>query len=467
MPSLRTLRRPHRHLITAALAACLAGLPHPAAAGGAPLPESVTAADSGRVPAKVLEQRRAALLERMEPGIALVRSADPRETSSYAQDSNFRQANNFFYLTGLETPGSWLVLFKPETGPGKEMLYVPERNLAEERWTGASLGPGEETERRTGIETVRAASQFEAEVLRQLRFPGGLREYPQVYLELGEGAVGSRELVELAMESRRTIVDLGRQLAELRVVKDSLELAQLRAAIDITAAAQREAMKAAEPGMYEYELEAVVEYVFRSRGAERVGFPTIVGSGPNSVILHYDKNRRWMEAGDLVVIDAGAESGYYTADVTRTFPVSGKFSKRQREVYELVLATQRAVIDSIRPGVAAWELGRIARRFMREHSNGLCGDASCDRYFVHGVSHWLGMDVHDVGDYARPLEPGMVLTVEPGIYLPEEGLGVRIEDDILVTEDGHEVLSAAAPKTVQEIEALMLEEGVCGRAVGQ
>ena len=155
-----------------------------------------------------------------------------------------------------------------------------------------------------------------------------------------------------------------------------------------------------------------------------------------------------MEEGDLVVIDAGAEYGYYTADITRTFPVSGKFTKRQRKVYELVLATQKTVIDSVRPGRTVWDL--------RGNSDGLC-TGGCDRYFAHGLSHWLGMDVHDVGDYSAKLEPGMVLTIEPGLYLADEGLGVRIEDDVLVTETGHEVLSIGAPRTVEEIEALMKE----------
>jgi len=264
-----------------------------------------------------------------------------------------------------------------------------------------------------------------------------------------------REFIDRALEARRTITDLGGQLAELRLVKDSVEVARLRRAAAITAKAQRAAMEGARPGMHEYELEAIVEFVFRSNGAERVGFPTIVGSGPNSVILHYDKNRRRTEENDLVVIDAGAEYGYYTADVTRTFPVSGKFTKRQREIYELVLATQLAIIDSIRPGRSALDMNGIARRYLRDNSKDLCGDATCDRYLPHGVGHWLGMNVHDVGSYNRPFEPGMVLTVEPGIYIPAENLGVRIEDDVLVTEEGHEVLSAGAPKTVEEIEAAM------------
>jgi Xaa-Pro aminopeptidase len=324
-------------------------------------------------------------------------------------------------------------------------------------WTGRRAGTVEEVSRLTGIDQVRPASRFDAEIKNQLRQTQGPNSMERIYIPFGDRSADVQALAEAAMEARRSLSDLGKALAESRLVKDSLEIARLRRAIDITAAAQREAMRGAEPGMFEYELEAIVEYVFRSFGAERVGFPTIVGSGPNSVILHHDTNRRRTTAGDLVVIDAGAEYGYYTADVTRTFPVSGEFTPRQRGIYELVLATQKTVIAAVRPGVTIWALEGIARRYMREHSGELCGDATCDRYFVHGLCHWLGMDVHDVGDYTRALEPGMVLTVEPGIYLADEGLGVRIEDDVLVTETGHEVLSATAPKSVEEIESLMAE----------
>jgi Xaa-Pro aminopeptidase len=180
-----------------------------------------------------------------------------------------------------------------------------------------------------------------------------------------------------------------------------------------------------------------------------------VGSGPNSVALHYDTNRRKMLAGDVVVMDIGAEFGYLTADVTRTAPVSGSFTPRQRAIYRLVLATQQTAIDSVAPGMDIARLNQIARAYLRAHSDTLCGNATCDKYFVHGLSHWLGMDVHDVGDPRTPLAPGMVLTVEPGIYLAQEGLGIRIEDDVLVTASGHEVLSAAAPRQPEEVEALM------------
>jgi Xaa-Pro aminopeptidase len=249
--------------------------------------------------------------------------------------------------------------------------------------------------------------------------------------------------------------DVATEIAALRLVKDADEVARLRRAIDITAEAQRRAMAMVKPGVWEYEIEAEIESTFRRRGAERVGFPSIVGSGPNSTTLHYDKNRRQTRAGELVVADIGAEWGYYTADVTRTMPVSGRFTDRQRALYDLVLATQQAGIDAVRAGATVGDLERAARAYMREHSGTLCGEVTCDRYFVHGLRHWLGMDVHDVGSYATPLAPGMVVTVEPGIYIAQENIGIRIEDDVLVTAGAPEVLSAAAPRRAADIEALM------------
>ena len=214
-------------------------------------------------------------------------------------------------------------------------------------------------------------------------------------------------------------------------------------------------MSAIRPEMFEYEIEAVIEYTFRALGADRVGFPSIVGSGPNSTTLHYDTNRRQTRPGDLVVIDIGAEYGQYSADVTRTVPLSGRFTSRQRDIYELVLGAQQAAIDATRPGVTIGQLTRIARQHIEDNSGSLCGTESCNQYFIHGLSHWLGMRVHDVGDYSTPLAPGMVFTIEPGIYIESEELGVRIEDDILVTEAGAETLSGDAPRTVEDIEALM------------
>jgi Xaa-Pro aminopeptidase len=215
------------------------------------------------------------------------------------------------------------------------------------------------------------------------------------------------------------------------------------------------AMRVAVPGAWEYELEAAAEGTFRRLGAERVGYPSIVGTGHNSTVLHYDESRAQLQAGDVIVMDMAAEFGYYTADVTRTIPASGRFTPRQRAIYDLVLGAQQAALDSVRPGVTMAQLTQIARRHMRERSGDLCGARTCDAFFIHGLGHWIGMDVHDVGGYGRPMVPGMVFTIEPGIYLPEEKLGVRIEDDVLVTATGFELLSRGVPRQAAEVEALM------------
>ena len=244
-------------------------------------------------------------------------------------------------------------------------------------------------------------------------------------------------------------------LADLRQVKDADELRRLRRAGEISAAGHIAAIKAAHPGAWEYEVEAAAEYEFRRQGAERLGYPSIVGAGVNGTVLHYDESRSQLKAGDLVVMDMAAEFGYYTADITRTLPADGKFTARQRAVYDLVLGAQQAALDALKPGVTLTQLDGIARRYMQQNSRDLCGQRTCDAYFIHGLGHYIGMDVHDVGRYDVPLAPGMVLTIEPGIYLPEEGLGVRIEDDVAVTATGYELLSGNVPRTADAIEALM------------
>jgi Xaa-Pro aminopeptidase len=334
---------------------------------------------------------------------------------------------------------------------GAATLFLPARNPFVARWMGVQLGPGEEAERLTGIDRVALLHRdtLEQEVRRATTGGGG-----PLYTVMKPAARNDDPIRQWLMQGRdvRNIVPI---MDSLRVVKDAASLVALRRAVRITTEGIVAGMQATRPGMHEYQLEAVIEYTFRRLGADRLGFPSIVGSGPNSVILHYDLNRRQMQAGDLVVVDVGAEYAQHTADVTRTFPVSGTFTDRQRAIYALVLATQEAVIDAVRPGVTVGELNGIARAYMHDHSGDRCGDRDCSQYLVHGVSHWLGMRVHDVGDYGMPLEPGVVLTIEPGIYLPDENLGVRIEDDVLVTETGAEVLSAGAPRTVADIERLM------------
>ena len=425
--------------------------------------EAQDGSPAGPVPPEALQARRAQVMEAMGTGVAILGSAATRSIEahgSHPQDSNFRQDNDFFYLTGLETPDSWLVLIAGEDGDSVAMLFLPERDSAAERWTGPKLGPGPEAAGLTGIDSVLGANDAER-AISQLVFGRGSPAWTGgVFVRRGPGRPEAeselvRELVFRNTGRPLPVHDLGYLIAQERLIKDADELRRLRRAIDITAEAQREAMKAMQPGMQEYQIEAVIEYVFRRNGAERVGFPSIVGAGVNSTTLHYDKSRGSLEEGDLIIMDIGAEFGYYSADVTRTAPVSGRFSDRQRELYQLVLDTQQAAIDSVRPGVTVGQLNQIARTHMREHSGDLCLPGNCNQYFVHGLSHWLGMDVHDVGDYATPLAAGMVLTIEPGLYLPAERIGIRIEDDVLITENGSELLSRMAPRDVDDIEALM------------
>ncbi|OLC08169.1 MAG: hypothetical protein AUH42_02235 [Gemmatimonadetes bacterium 13_1_40CM_70_11] len=395
--------------------------------------------------------RRRALLQRIGHGIVVIPAAHERDLEKdYVQDNDFRQNNTFFYFTELEAQDAWLLLTARAPDSLETVLFLPPRNPGQERWTGLRLGPDSVGMRLSGISTVLPTDSLE----RRLRAARGAVRGP-IYVPLDVTTRDERRVIDLVF-SGLDVRNL-RQLADsMRQVKDADELRRLRTAIDISVAGHLAAMQAARPGMYEYEIEAVLEAGFRRNGADRVGYPSIVASGPNSTTLHYDVNRRQMQEGDLIVVDAGAEWGQYTADVTRTWPVSGRFTPRQKAIYDLVLATQQAAFDSLRPGLTMRDLDRVARSYMRERSGKLCGDQTCDTYFIHGLGHPIGMDVHDVGVPGRAkLEPGMVITLEPGIYLPAENLGVRIEDDVLVTATGGEWLSAAAPRTTAEIERLM------------
>ena len=392
--------------------------------------------------------RRRALAARIGLGVALIPAAHERNVErDYVQDNDFRQTNTFFYLTELETQDAWLLIVAGGEA-ATTVLFLPPRTPSQERWTGLRLGPDSTAARLCGIGRVLPTDSLDRMLAALFRASG------PIYAPLDVTTRDEPRLKELVF-SGRDVRNLRPLVDSMRLVKDGDEIARMRKAIDISAAGHVAAMQAARPGVWEYELEAVLEAAFRRNGADRLGYPSIVGSGPNSTTLHYDVNRRQTRDGDLVVVDAGAEWGQYTADVTRTFPVNGKFTPRQKAIYDLVLTTQQTAFDSTRPGATVAQLNRIAREYLRAHSGTLCGAQSCDGYFIHGLGHWLGMDVHDVGDYGTPLKPGMVLTLEPGIYLPAESLGVRIEDDVLVTATGAEWLSAKAPKTTVEIERLM------------
>ena len=413
---------------------------------------------AGAVPVANLAARRQALIGRLKSGVAIIRGAeelsDDPPDSKYPQATDFRQDNDFFYLTGLETPDSWLIIAATDSTQGEFHLFLPARNPMAERWTGPQLGPGPEAAAATGIPVANIHPSDSVEVyLRRLVFSGG-RAAP-LWFRRTEWDASPEMIRKLALDTPRVSTqDLLPALASLRVVKDDDEIRRMTRAVELSAEGHVAAMKFAKPGVWEYQIEAVAEQTFRSLGAERLGYPSIVGSGINSTVLHYDKNRRQTQPGDLIVMDMAAEFGYHTADITRTIPVSGKFTPRQKAIYELVLGSQQAAIDAIKPGMTLHELDGIARKYMTDHSGDLCGAGSCSKYFIHGLSHWIGMDVHDVGGTV-PLAPGMTFTVEPGIYLPEEALGVRIEDDVLVTSTGYVLLSKGAPRSVADVEKMM------------
>ncbi|MEQ9397531.1 MAG: aminopeptidase P N-terminal domain-containing protein [Longimicrobiales bacterium] len=464
-----------------ALLALVSTTPVSAQTGQAPPPEAPVRYDPDHLPADFHRSRRDAVRRAMPSGsVALVFGAPERQRSN---DTNFqyRQDSDFYYLTGSEEPGSALLLV-----PGgvevdgervEEILFIPPRDPAAEVWTGRRFGV-ERAEGQLGVQMALENSRFD-EVARAVLagttvlvedLPGGVAEGSALASQLETlNEVASRP--DMVDGPRAASVDsetLRRVLTGLREIKTPEEMVLLRRAIDITADAHRAVMQQVEPGWAEYEVEALIEYTFARNGAQYTGFPSIVGSGENSVILHYETNRKVTQAGEVAVIDIGAEVHGYSADITRTIPVSGTFTPEQRIIYDLVLAAQQAGIDAavggapmqathmaavgvLLPGLA--ELGLI---------DGPRDVQGLRRFFMHGTSHYIGLDVHDTGSYGT-LEPGMVITVEPGVYIPAADdidpkwwhIGVRIEDDILITEGAPEMLSGNAPRTADDIEALM------------
>jgi len=403
--------------------------------------------------------RRQRLMDRLGDAVILVPAAAERDVNEHAQDSDFRQDNTFFYLTMLETPVSWLVMNARANGADDAVLLLPDRSPQGERWTGVKLGPGEDAVRITGFATVLNTRALDSVLSVALD-----RNVP-VYVPFESWSRGDRVIARLRADSARVALrNLRPAVDSMRIIKDAQEIAVLRRAARISAEAHADLMRQARPGMWEYQLEAILEAGFRSRGADRLGYASIVGTGFNTTTLHYSANRAQSRPGELVLVDAAAEYAQYTADVTRTFPAGGSFTPRQRALYDLVLGAQQAAMDSVRPGVTLGRLTQIARTYLREHSGDLCAPQTCDAYMIHGLSHHIGMNVHDVGPSGMPLAPGMVFTIEPGVYIPAESLGVRIEDDVLVTETGYELLSGAAPRRAEDVERLM--QGRQARAAG-
>ena len=424
-------------------------------------------------------ERRRKFLEAMGQGVAVLAST-PVAIRNNDVEHEFRQDSDLFYLTGFDEPHSVLVL-STEHAEHRMVLFVRPRDPERETWDGPRAGVDGAVSG-FGADAAFPTSEFDK------RLPDYLQDVRRLHYRLGvDRGFDDRVLAAVdAVRSRsragitapREVVDPSVIVHEMRLRKSDAEISAMLRAAEITRQAHARAMQVARPGRHEYEVEAELLNVFRAQGAERPAYGSIVGSGPNATVLHHRKNDRLMCEGDLLLIDAGAESSYYASDVTRTFPVSGTFTAAQRVIYQLVLDAQLAAIAAVRPGATLPGLHSVALEVLVAGLVGLgilegpvaaaIASEAYKPYYMHRTSHWLGMDVHDVGDYQvakkpRPLEAGFVLTIEPGLYFSADakcdprfrGIGVRIEDDVLVTDAGCRVLTDGIPKTVHELEAIL------------
>ena len=428
----------------------------------------------------VFAARRKAYLDALGPDAVAVVSSLPERVRNGDAHYHFRQASDVQYLTGFGEPDATVVLRPGATGE-EVVMFVRPRDPEMETWNG----------RRAGLEGVKAEHGADVayphtELEQRLGDLIANREHLHYSLGLdrdmdlmvASAIARLRKSEKRGKRPPRAVVDPRVALHELRLHKSDDEIGLLRRASAISSEAHVAAMRLGRPGKNEYELEALINYTFRSQGGMGPGYGTIVGAGVNATILHYVENRCPIAEGDLVLVDAGCEYGYYTADITRTWPASGRFTGPQRQVYQLVLDTQKSAVAMAKPGVTIDDIHQHCVRVLTEgmvELGLLAGpaaarieDLSYKKFYMHGTSHWLGMDVHDVGAYTtdgkpRPLAAGMVITVEPGLYIAADaadvpdalrGLGVRIEDDILITADGHENLTWACPKEIDDLESI-------------
>ncbi|MRR19448.1 M24 family metallopeptidase [bacterium] len=449
---------------------------------------------------KVFSERRSRLMSQVEEGIVIV-SSGAFPSGSHCE---YRVNDNFYWLTGFDQPMSAISIKKDR--PGSYDLFLRERNRRDIIYNGGEE-KNEEIIAGYGAGTVLPYSELAGLI------QGSISSGAPVYIDFRDRMLRGALLAEAGkqLKPETLIRDIGPVIEEMRVIKDEVEISRIQKAIDITGEAFANACQISCPGMYEFEIEAIIEYTFRRNGSARPAFESIIGSGPNTVTLHYSDNNRKMEEGDLLLMDIGAEYGYYAADITRTIPVNGKFTREQRAIYDLVLKAQKAAIEELRPGRPFYSGHNRATSVIARglYDLGLLTDTAStwqkEFYTIYQINHYLGLGVHDAGDYGlpgafirdliavdtsigRPLAAGMVLTVEPGIYLRENGLeqlpetfgdrvsdaeikeftdrvspvyekyentGVRIEDDVLITESGYVVLSAGIPKEADEIEKLV------------
>lgn len=398
--------------------------------------------------ADVFKARRETLMKSLDGGVAVLYGAT--DSSGSIVRGSFVQESSFYYLTGISEPGAALIL-APGERRYKEILFLQSRDPEEEDWNGRREPLGDALNEATGFDRVARINTLPSNLTAMLQ-----RSKKAIFLgPIVSAASDVPEALSMlrAGQSRvpgTSLENMAHLIPEMRRIKDAGEVELLKKAIDVTGKGILAAMQAVEPGMLEFQLQSVVEHTYEMEGAQFLGFSTILAWGPNATVLHYGQNNQAIQESGLVLIDTGAAWQHYSADVTRTIPVNGTFSPRERELYELVLKASNAAIQEVKVGADYYnDVHMTAKRVLDEAGYG--------EYFIHGVGHFLGLDVHDAGDYELPLKEGVAITVEPGIYIPEEGIGIRIEDDILVTKDGPMVLSGHIPRTVQEIENAMAD----------
>jgi Xaa-Pro aminopeptidase len=412
-------------------------------------------------------RRRSELMKRIKEAegssgrraIVVLRGADDPDI-----EGKFRQTNDFAYLTGVDVPAAYLVLLPDDD---RATLYLPPRPRFGGGMNSPRPGPGSEAAEQFGFDKVESTERLLGDLFAAIGDPLVMRRGRSstvVYTRAVQGRAASSggaeaKLTQLLRDGapNTELKEVDPILGEMRKAKSPAELELLRRAIAITGEAQSEVLRTIQPGVVEFALEGKIVGAFTAGGALRAGFPSIVGSGPNSTIPHYFLNTRRLQDGDLVVVDIGAEYKYYTADITRTYPASGKFTCRQREIYQLVLDAQKAVETEMKPGMTRLrDMTAFTREYFKKSplraKDEQGNEHTMDRFFIHGLGHYLGMDVHDVGSYDKPVQVGEVFTIEPGLYIKSENIGVRIEDDYLMTDHGPEKLSKDILSDPEEIE---------------
>lgn len=431
---------------------------------------------------EVYARRRMRAMESMGAGSVGIWMAPPVRIRNHDVDHPYRQTSELLYLSGCAEPEAVLVLCPDMPEGERSILFVRPRDVEREIWYGRRLGP-ERAREYYGVDATYDVSELDQVILSLLSDAGRL------YLRTGleptqdQRAIGWLEQVKRkrrnGVVTPSQIIDPAQILDEMRLIKDSAELEWMRKAASINIAAHKAAMSAAKPGMYEYELAALLAYHYQRQGCTGTAYQSIVGGGDNATILHYTENQDTLKNGDLVLIDAGCEWNYYASDITRTFPVNGRFTPQQRDVYTIVLEALDAGIAQCKPGNRIQDIheaalrrlteGLLSLRVLEGDLDELIASRAYETFYMHRTSHWLGLDVHDAGGYydaqGRPriLQPGMILTIEPGLYFhayhdiqraaPFQGIGIRIEDNLLITENGYENLTRETPRTPDEIEA--------------